>query len=294
MLSSEFMILYGARALAVPLKLGQSLERVSKKKADTLHWKAVFGEDTWFEAVLNLPGFGILETTSEEIAAGLVQLLKKVVELSPGFEGQLKTYDVVTRLEFNPAFGFGSSSTLTSLLANWSATDPLQLHFSISRGSGYDVACAEANSPLLYQLINEMPVIQSVDFQPEFSRNLWFVYLGEKQKTGESVAAFLTNYKAVAGDIDYFTALTQKFVHAHDLAEFGEVMEEHEARLSEVLKIPTLKTQRFEDLEGYAKSLGAWGGDFALIATPWDRETLEGYLSGKGYKKWFAYNELAL
>jgi mevalonate kinase len=300
LLTSEFMILHGAKALAVPLTVGQSLEPVAKEKTGDrtktgeLRWTAQHGHDTWFETTLSLEGLDIIATMNEDKSKNLVHMLRTLLEIKPAFIEQLHTHDVITRLEFDPAFGFGSSSTLTALLAQWAEIDPMQLHFHISKGSGYDVACASAESAILYQVVNEMPVIQSVDFQPGFMDQMWLVYLGHKQDSSESVAAFLNNYEPDQDDIARYSAITVEMLRAQTAEEFGALMHSHEERLSEILDIPVLKQKLFPDLDGYAKSLGAWGGDFALLVSPWEREKLASYLRGKGISTWYAYNELVL
>ncbi|MCA1746113.1 MAG: hypothetical protein LC655_00340 [Bacteroidales bacterium] len=294
LLTSEFMILHGAKALAVPLTVGQSLGLVRKKELGVLHWVAQYDGKTWFETILSLEELEIKESNSPDKSENLVHMLKKLLEIKPAFIDQLHTNDVVTHLEFDPGFGFGSSSTLTALLAQWAEIDPMQLHFSISKGSGYDVACASAWSAILYQVINEMPVVQSVDFQPSFIDNMWLVYLGYKQESAKSVAAFLNNYSPDQNDIALYSTLTYQMLKAKTADEFGKLMMKHEERLSEILQMPVLKEERFHDLDGYVKSLGAWGGDFALLVTRWNKEELSSYLPKKGIDTWFSYRELVL
>ncbi len=294
LLSSEFMILHGAKALAVPLNVGQSLKLVAKRNPGVVHWLAEFDHDTWFETTLSLEKLEILDTTGEDKSRNLVHILRNLLEIKPSFTDQLHSNDVVTTLEFDPSFGFGSSSTLTALLAQWAQIDPMQLHFHISQGSGYDVACAGAESAILYQVVNDMPVIQSVDFQPIFMERMWLVYLGHKRNSSESVAAFLNSYEADQDDIARYSAITCEMLRAQSAVEFGSLMHTHEKRLSEILNIPPLKQKLFPDLDGYAKSLGAWGGDFALLLTSWDKEKLAFYLREKGFDRWFAYVDLVL
>lgn len=294
LLTAEFIILHGAKALAVPLKVGQLLEPVEKRKTGVLHWRAAYNSTTWFETEIALDGFQIKSSSSSEKSENLLYMIKKLLEITPEFLEKLLQYDVVTTLEFDPHFGFGSSSTLTSLLAQWAGVDPMQFHFRISRGSGYDVACANANSPIVYELIDDMPVVQSVEFQPGYLQNLWLVYLGQKQETSESVAAFLKNYRADAMDVAHFSELTYHFLNAPGLDQLIGVIDKHEERLSQLLGMQVLKKTRFSDLDGTAKSLGAWGGDFALVATPWERERVGEYLRGKGIVDWFAYNDIVL
>ena len=44
-------------------------------------------------------------------------------------------------------------------------------------GSGYDVACATADSPIFYHRLSGQAHIQAVDFEPPFVEHLYFVYL---------------------------------------------------------------------------------------------------------------------
>ncbi|MEX0988013.1 MAG: GYDIA family GHMP kinase [Bacteroidales bacterium] len=294
LLTSEFMILHGARALAVPLNVGQHLHVIDKKVVGQFHWIARYNSEIWFETILSLDDLGIIKTSSGQQSENLKRMLRSLVEIKPEFMKYLHAGDVITNLEFDPRFGFGSSSTLTSLLAQWAGIDSMQLHFRISRGSGYDVACATSEGPILYQVLNEMPVVQSVDFRPGFMDKMWLVYLGKKQESGKSVAAFLNNYQPNPDDVAYFSSLTGKFLKAASPNDLGSLIMEHENKLSEILNIPALKSVQFNDLEGYVKSLGAWGGDFALLVTEWDRERLSSYLTGKGMTPWFNYSELAI
>jgi len=294
LLTSEFMVLHGAKALAVPLKIGQSLELIRKKELGVLHWTAEYDSNTWFDTQIALDEFEIRSTTDKDKSAHLIYMLKKLLEIQPGFIDKLHSSDVITKLDFEPQFGFGSSSTLTSLLAQWAGVDAMLFHFRISRGSGYDVACENAKSALLYELIDDMPVVQSVDFRPSFIDNLWLVYLGQKQETGKSVAAFLRSYITRQEDIDFFSGLTCDFLRVKNLKDFGTLIIDHEERLAQLLELPAIKEERFKDLDGYVKSLGAWGGDFALLASEWKEERLASYLYKKGIHHWFAFKDLAL
>jgi hypothetical protein len=35
-----------------------------------------------------------------------------------------------------------------------------------SFGSGYDIACAQNNTPIIYQILNEKPTVKPVSFAP--------------------------------------------------------------------------------------------------------------------------------
>ena len=73
----------------------------------------------------------------------------------------------------------GNGSALNPL-AN---VNPFDLNRKISRGSGYDIACARASSPISYQLINNEPTIEAINWHPTFIKNLNLVYLNKKMAT---------------------------------------------------------------------------------------------------------------
>jgi len=294
LLSSEYLVLHGAKALAHPLKKGQRLILEEKKEAGILHWIATYNEKSWFEAKFSLPKLETLSGTDKNKSEYLAVILKKLVEMRPGFMDQLKAFDVHTELEFDPGFGFGSSSTLTSLLAQWAGVDPMQFHFAISSGSGYDVACADSGSPILYQVLNEMPVVEHVDFMPPFVDKLWLVYLGEKQETADSVKKFLDEYEPRDRHIQQASHLTFRMMKAGTLEEFGEIILAHESLISGLIGLPPIGETRFADLNGYVKSLGAWGGDFALMATDMNAQELEAYLDAKNITTMFPFTELVI
>jgi hypothetical protein len=51
-------------------------------------------------------------------------------------------------------------------------------------GSGYDIACAQNNTPIIYQILNGKPTVKPVSFAPAFTKNIYFVYLN-KNKTAK-------------------------------------------------------------------------------------------------------------
>ena len=60
---------------------------------------------------------------------------------------------VTSELTFDKDWGLGSSSTLISNLSQLARIDPYELNNRVFNGSGYDIACAKSESPLLYRLI---------------------------------------------------------------------------------------------------------------------------------------------
>lgn len=292
LISAEYMVLHGSKALAVPLQKGQKLQRIKSEDHRTFSWKAHYGNNSWFSATYDPESLSVIKTTDHSKAETLKGLIQACIDLQATFQQELFTWDVETFLEFSPSWGFGSSSTLTALMAEWADVNPLDLHFLISQGSGYDVACAIAEKAITYWLMNEEPHYQHVRFDPPFSDHLYFVWLGKKQKSDEHLIDIAQHMHPSYEDIHHFSMLSQQMIEARELHEFQRLMEEHEHRLSSLTKQDRVSLSRFPDLPGSVKSLGAWGGDFVLVASDRDQEYLFDYLNGKGLSTVFRFKDL--
>jgi hypothetical protein len=53
-----------------------------------------------------------------------------------------------------------------------------------------------------------------------------------------------------------------------------------------------IKEDRFPDFPGEIKSLGAWGGDFAMVVSKEEEKDLLSYFSGKGLNTLFSFEEI--
>lgn len=291
LLSAEYMVMHGATALAVPLKLGQELEISHTENSSAFTWKAFQGTKLWFEAIFDPGTLKILSTSNPEMAENLKSIIQACIEIMPSFQESLFRKDATTTLDFSPEYGFGSSSTLISLLAEWAEVNPLDLHFMVSEGSGYDVACALADGPISYKLRDSLPRYQHIHFNPPFKEQLWFAWQGNKQATAAHLREVAQRIKPGFETIYKFSELTKAMIEATSLEEFRTIMEEHEELLSGILGMERIASS-LPDLPGSVKSLGAWGGDFIMIATAFDRETLETYLAEKGINILYSYEEL--
>ncbi|MGW8314089.1 MAG: GYDIA family GHMP kinase [Bacteroidales bacterium] len=278
LLSAEYLVLHGAKALAVPLRMGQSLKRFRSGKQGIFSWKAFYRDALWFSAILDPIHLKVISSSDPPSAENLCRILRACVELMPSFQEDLFRWDVETHLDFSPQWGFGSSSTLTALLSEWAEVNPLDLHFMISEGSGYDVACAIAEGPILYRLREDGPHYQHIRFQPPFADQLYFAWLGNKQSTASHLRQKLTGLRPDFETLHRFTVLTDQMVGAQELGPFRIAMEEHEEILSGLLGMERVAGRRFPGLAGSVKSLGAWGGDFVMIASPLPEEELYSYL----------------
>lgn len=292
LISGEYLVLKGATALAVPLKLGQDLQVTGGGNPLELIWESKETSKTWFKAKFILPLFDIIETSEEQVAEHLADYLQTALKLSPDFLNKLQGSQVKTGMEFKRDWGFGSSSTLISNIAWWAGIDPFKLHNSVSSGSAYDVIAAREETPFYYQLDKKNYKTEKLVLSEEVTRQIFFVYLGKKKDSSESVANFLSKKKAYKKEIQLISDLSRHMGNSITIEDFGYYMNEHEQLLAYLLKQPGLKENVFKDLKGEAKSLGAWGGDFAMIAWSGYREDLRKYLSAKKLNVLFSYDQL--
>ena len=287
LLTGEFMVLRGAEALAIPTKMGQSLEFESND-SKTLKWESWDHKNQlWFNATIDILDFSISNTSDVEISSRLTKILKAVrVENSQFLKktgGMVKTY-----LEFDRHWGLGSSSTLIFNLAQWSQTNPYNILQTSFGGSGYDIACANSKSPLIFRKDNKYAYIEKCKFEPQFKSNLYFIYLNEKKISSEAVNQF-KKQKISKEQIAHASKLTRAITMANTLSEFEQIINEHESFMAAVLGLIPVKEKQFPDFQGAIKSLGAWGGDF-IMAT--GNEQTPYYFKNKGFNVVLNYEEI--
>lgn len=290
LLTGEYLVLHGALALALPTTLGQSMSMETTN--DTLiQWDAYAPEGPWFSATLEPQTLEIQHTDDVSKANKLSSILKAVQSLNP--DAFVPGLHFTTRLSFNPSWGLGSSSTLISNLARWAGVDPYLLLKNTLGGSGYDIACATANSPIFYRIELERPVSSPAYFAPQYDDHLFFVYLGKKQHSSTEVAGFNERWQHYdfQGDIETVSEISRSLPAVKTLNDFRNFIDIHEDILAHCLGREPVSTL-FPDFEGSLKSLGAWGGDFILAATPWPFEKVKSFFHRYGLDVIFKYNEL--
>jgi len=221
-------------------------------------------------------------------------LLQKAINLSPSFLKNLQGARVETVLDFNHAFGFGSSSTLIYCLSKWAGINPYQLQQQSFGGSGFDIACADAKGPITYQRFGEQVEIKNVEISSVITDQLYFVYLGKKQHTSGSIQKFRENAAYNSSDIKSITSITDEILKTGSMDEFERLLVEHENIMSRVLRMPTIKTTGFSQYDGCVKSLGAWGGDFVLVTSRQSKEELATRMKKLGFPICFSYHDLVL
>jgi mevalonate kinase len=289
LISGEYLVLKGGLALAVPCNKGQSLIYDSSKEKE-LQWESYDEKGSvWFKATFSIMDFDIIATDQTDIAKRLRSVLKKVRKQNSTFLLE-KGGRVKTVLEFDRQWGLGTSSTLISNIAQWSNTNPYELLKQTTGGSGYDIACAQAKSPLLFSNKNQTPKAQSCEFNPSFKEQLFFVYLNQKKDSSEAVKRF-SDIKITEKQLDFFSDLSLKMLKSNELKKFEKLIETHETQLGQILKIKPVKEVLFPNYSGSIKSLGAWGGDFILVT---GNDNTISYFKNKGYKTVLKYSEMVI
>jgi len=281
LLAGEYLVLKGAKAFAVPVNFGQSM-LVTEENGDEIFWVSYSNNDLWFSARIKPGTLQIIETTDIQIAKRLIKILDAAGNLSNGFFKKQNGIKVVNRADFDINWGLGSSSTLIANIAGWTGIDPFDLHFAVSGGSGYDIACALSEGPVFYYLDNKNPKTEKVDFNPEYAGNIYFVWLGNKKNSADEVSSFRMIKKRLHYEIDEISQLSDNIAYAPSLEDFEYYLREHELIISSILKRKTVKEELFYDYFGEMKSLGAWGGDFIMVTSDRPFSNIKNYFGNKG------------
>jgi mevalonate kinase len=293
LLSGEYLVLDGALALGIPLNIGQRMTVMEGSGSEIVWQSHRPNGETWFTGKFDLFGFDPIKSSDPKISARLKQVFEAAVRLNSDFLSKWRKYHVNTYLDFEPDWGLGSSSTLVSCIADWADVDPYDLMENTFGGSGYDIACAKAKGPILYYIDDESINADPADFDPSFSENLYFIYLGKKQNSREQIEVY-SNRNVSRSQIDEISQITRSICGASTLKCFNELIEDHESLISEILGTAPIKQEAFGDFWGSVKSLGAWGGDFILATSDQSRDETKSYFNQKGFQVFFGYEELKL
>jgi mevalonate kinase len=292
LLTGEYFVLDGAEALALPTQLGQSMQvQTGTIPSDELHWSSLDEQgNEWFKAVFRRDDIRELEKPEEQ---RLAQIFTSIQQQSSVAHDRLWGSSVVLQLGFPRQWGLGSSSTMISLLSQWLGVNPYPLLEDSFGGSGYDLACATAEGPILYQRrTGDRPLVSPLNWKPSYRDQLYFAYQGHKQNSREGIQYYRELCGAQVTLIDEVSSLTRAFLAANTLAEASRVAAAHEDFISTVLQMEKVQDQRFADFPGVVKSLGAWGGDFVLVLSPWDALKTRQYFNEKGCPDVLSYAEM--
>jgi mevalonate kinase len=292
LITGEYTVLEGAVALALPTKFGQYL-KVNTNSGNTIKWRSVDADGSvWFEEELT---FNEVKNNTHVDAKPerntLLNILHEAFLANPDALDRGIGYTVETKVTFPRKWGLGTSSTLINNIAQWFGIDAFELLNKSFGGSGYDIACAQHDSSILYSLKDKLPFVKEVPFAPSFADKLYFVYLNQKQNSRSAIAAYRENRTDIHQTIQAVNTLTETIISTQDFFVFTEALQTHENTISGILGLKTVKEALFPDFNGTLKSLGAWGGDFILVAALDDPTD---YFTGKGYHTILKYKDMIL
>jgi mevalonate kinase len=311
LLTAEYAVLDGATALALPTKFGQTLDITPSLSTD-LVWTSYDADGkNWFSASFDFDTFTCKTTSDATVSTLLEKIFAAALHLkydnaiakNRGFTPPqyLTPFNAETRLTFPKNWGLGTSSTLIANLARVFNVNPYALLSATFGGSGYDIACATADSPLLFRREGDIIFSEKTTFAPTFSGNLYFVYLGKKQDSREGIERYKNKQKKAKNAVytegsflKEVSDLTTAFLTATDLKTFEKVLVQHENLIASLIELPRAKTLYFADYWGEIKSLGAWGGDFVLATS--DRNAIETkkYFTSKGFDTVLTFSDMIL
>ena len=322
LLSGEYVVLDGAISLAIPTKYGQSLE-VKPINERKLIWQSLDDKgNEWFEHTYKFEEIcypfiyeSQIETYTNAVSKTLLKILFNAIRMNPSFFSEyLDDYDdngqkidgkgfrITTKLEFPKNWGLGTSSTLINNIAQWTNVDAFNLLEKTFGGSGYDIACAKNNKAITYQLnsnyneiLNQVQddkmIINEVNFDPSFKEHLYFVHLNKKQNSRDGIKHYHKNKENTQSAIASINTITLEMITSKTLEHFQSLMVKHETIISKITKQPPVKSILFNDFEGAIKSLGAWGGDFIMVASKHNPSL---YFKDRGYETVIPYSKMAL
>ena len=287
LISSEYAVLDGAKALALPTKLGQRLE-VTNRNTKNINWKSFdFQNNLWFKTSLSIPHFkpSIANVTAQRLS----QCFQAIHKLRPHLFENQKGLEFISHLEFPQNWGLGSSSTLINNLAQWANVDAYKLLALTFGGSGYDIACAQNPYPITFQKNLNSSKIEKAVFNPSFKDKLFFVHRNQKQDTRVAIAAYQALKKTKNLDFSELNIITNALLQHSTLEVFESLITEHEKLIGKLIQQAPLKTTHFCDYNGAIKSLGAWGGDFFLASG-----NEQQYFKEKGYNTIIPFKKMVL
>lgn len=294
MLTGEYVVLDGAKALAFPTKFGQDMV-VLPGSDEKIEWQSIDADGSvWFEDVIAFDEISnpAYEEKHDSVRNTLLEILHEAYLKNPEFITSSNGYSITTHLGFPKKWGLGTSSTLINNIAQWLNIDAFELLENSFGGSGYDIACAQYDTPVLYWLENGKPMVETAAFEPAFADHLYFVYLNRKQSSKAAIASYYRNrVDHITPVIEKIDRITTAALNAPDLGSFARELEKHESVMSGVLEMKTVKEALFPDFHGVVKSLGGWGGDFVLAIS---RDNPTTYFAERGFDTIVPFREMIL
>lgn len=288
LITAEYVVLDGAKALALPTKFGQSLT-IIPTHTEYINWQSIDNNgEIWFEDQFSLNT--LQSTQSNPFSDRLSQIFEAIDKLQPNFFTKFQGLDIQTRLEFDRDWGLGSSSTLINNLADWANIDAYKLLELTFGGSGYDIACASHDTAIFYQLNSKTPQIELTTFNPNFKSELHFIHLNKKQNSRDGIAHYKAQKTLNSRTIEAINKISNNLITCATLSVFEALIDQHEDLISKTINLQPIKSSLFPDFKGSIKSLGAWGGDFILVTGT--KTYCEAYFKSKGYHTIISFKDM--
>jgi len=279
LITGEYFVLDGTDALAFPTKLGQSM---NVKASDSFQWTALdYQNNEWLN--------------SKDIDSKEVIFLKNIISKIEENSNISSLNKFTTQLDFPREWGLGSSSTLIALLADFFKINPYELNQQIFKGSGYDIACAFSDKPIIYNnSTNHNPSILPINIADSIKPYIYYLYLGNKQNSREGIEHYRNlKFDKAAIQVE-LSALTNELVTTKKFQDWQYLLENHETIISKSLKLDKISQTSLKGLPYFVKSLGAWGGDFTMIITDDSFENVKKNVKKLELNNIFRHNELIL
>ncbi|GGE34639.1 GYDIA family GHMP kinase [Psychroflexus planctonicus] len=294
LLTGEYVVLDGAEALGLPTKFGQHLQVIETSHQQKITWKSLLQNNkVWLdlEFIWN-EKFQFSCATASNEAQKLIEIFNWIALQNPLLFSAKVGFDFISILEFPKDWGLGSSSTLINNLAQWAKVDAFQLQDVAFGGSGYDVACAQHETPILFQKKQLQQNIKPVQFNPCFKDELFFVYLNQKQNSRKAIQHYRSQSpENVELAVERIYSITQQILEVTLIEDFEALLKSHEKIIASLLAQRPIQQELFADYPRTVKSLGAWGGDFVLAVGNLEDRT---YFQQKGFETILSYDEMIL
>ncbi len=288
MITGEYFVLRGAKSLLLPTKFYQDMIVSKLDNKAIISWESYdHNHKKWFSVEFNLPYITIVgEKTEQKVF--LKKILDFVIKKKPKIFDNNIGLKIKTRMDFERKWGLGSSAILINNLSNYFELNPFEVSKNVTNSSGADIASVMTSRPITYSLSNEKPLYKHVNFNPEFSKNLLFIYLNKKQSSSKEVE-ILKSLKINDSEINTITQITNEIIDCKEIDDFNYLINEHEEIISRKIKRKTVKNLLFKDFRGSIKSLGAWGGDFILACS---ENNSKNYFKRKGFETSFSFDNM--
>jgi mevalonate kinase len=286
LLTSEYFILDGAKGIALPTKLGQTL---SVNENESFQYEAYLNDETlWFR-------YDPKNNENESILL-LNKALDYILKNNENQDVNALKGAFKTRLEFDKNWGLGSSSTFVALLSDYFNFDAFNLNRYLFNGSGYDIACAFASHPILYQRQDEMhQSFDEIHLNEVVTNHLFFVYLNKKQNSRNAINYYNSINSISKKDIiKDLNQISDSLLNNSEKKEWIYLLNQHEEIISKSLKLDKISNTLGEKMPFFTKSLGAWGGDFILCISEESEAVVKTKFSQFGYQNVFSYKDFIL